>query len=188
MMKLNVGSVMTTRVKEIDLEWLATMNDDVDDVESMYGVLVARLARWALTWDISLDSIVPQYINDGSGDTLAIQVNSEKPRQWIWEVAQFAYWIKSDMPTWDDEDIYYAYIENQGWRWTNFDTLSDDARENLLGENMDDEEYGKYWLNEVGEGIPEHLEEYFDYEAYGAYLLSESQETEWNGKTFKYSE
>ena len=170
---------------EIDLEALVN-GDNVTNEASAHMALVIKVAQFALGAGVSFDDVEPKHIDDGSGEDLDVSGNDD----WILEVAQLAYFLKVSIDRRDDEDKYYAYINGNGWKWTDFDALKGEVEDNFHQEleNDDYEEFGKEYMSEYeSESIPDHLEKYFDFEEYGRDEAGEYNSYEWNGKTFLFN-
>ncbi len=170
---------------EIDLEALVK-GDNVTDEASAHTALVIKVAQFAISVGVSFDEVKPEHIDDGSGEDLEVSGDDD----WVLEVAQLAYLLKAGLDRWDDEDKYYAYINGNGWKWTDFDTLKSDVEDNFHEEVEDDdyEEFGRKQMAErESDPIADHLEKYFDFEQYGQDEADEYNSYEWNGKTFLFN-
>lgn len=173
--------------KEIDLDdvWI---HPDVVDEDSMHALLVNVIAVWALENGDTFDDITPLTVDDDEGQELEIDQASDQPHLWIREVVQLYMWLNCDKHYMPDGAIL-GYVDNQGWKWTNFDSDLQQAEDKYHQEfNGDYEDYAREWMSEVGEGLLDHLESYFDYSSYGEELVDGYSRVSWGHKEFLFSE
>lgn len=172
--------------KEIDLDdvWA---HADVIDEDSMHALLVNVIAVWALENGNRFDDITPLTVDDDEGQELEIHQETTNPHLWIREVVQLYLHLLSDKHYCEDEAIL-AYVDNQGWKWTDFDSDLEQAEDEYYSEfDGDYDEYAREYLSNNGEGIPEHMEKYFDYEEYGEALVDDFDRCEWGSREFLFS-
>lgn len=173
--------------KEIDLDdvWL---HPDVTDEDSMHALLVTNIAAWALKNGNTLDDITPLTVDDDGGQELEIYQEPSNPHLWIRDVVQLYMWLNCDKH-WIPDEALLGYIDNQGWRWTDFESDLQQAENEYHKEfDGDYEEFAREWMSEVGEALLDHLESYFDYSSYGETLVEGYSEVEWGYKKFLFSE
>src|SRR5574342_404620 len=105
---------------EIDLGdvWI---HPDVIDEDSMVGLLVHKIALWALENGNRFDDIVPLTVDDDDGQELEIHQEDDNPHLWIREVVQLYMWLDCDKH-WCPDEAILGYVDNQGWKWTDFDS------------------------------------------------------------------
>lgn len=173
--------------KEIALDdvWL---HSDVIDEDSMHALLVTNIAAWALENGNTFDDITPLTMEDEDGQELEIHQEGEYPHLWIREVVQLYMWLNCD-EHWAPDGAILGYVDNQGWKWTNFDSDLQQAENKYHQEfNGDYEDYAREWMSEVGEGLLDHLESHFDYSSYGEELVDGYSRVSWGYKEFLFSE
>lgn len=172
---------------EIDLGdvWI---HPDVIDEDSMVGLLVHKIALWALENGNRFDDIVPLTVDDDDGQELEIHQEDDNPHLWIREVVQLYMWLDCDKH-WCPDEAILGYVDNQGWKWTDFDSDLQNAEYEFHQEfDGDYEEYARKWMSETGEGLPDHLEYHFDYSSYGESLVDGYSRVSWGYKEFLFSE
>lgn len=189
-MFLTISGTVASEFK-VDLDKLANYVNDVVDVDTLHSAIVVDVARWALSEGISVSDTYPLYIYDAEiweGEPADKQIDAGPDSEtWMREVAELT-WFVYHAKTYLDRDQVFAWLNKQHWKYVNFDNLEDDIAENYSQEfNGDHEDFAKEWMsNYCDESIPDHLEEFFDYQAYGERLISEMIEYEWNGTTYLY--
>lgn len=172
---------------EIDLGdvWI---HPDVIDEDSMVGLLVHKIALWALENGNRFDDIVPLTVDDDDGQELEIHQEDDNPHLWIREVVQLYMWLDCDKH-WCPDEAILGYVDNQGWKWTDFDSDLQNAEYEFHQEfDGDYEEYARERMSETGEGLPDHLEYHFDYSSYGESLVDGYSRVSWGYKEFLFSE
>ena len=172
----------------VDLDDLIDNYDMVVDADTMHTALVVQVAQWALEQGVGFDDLYPQFIQDDNSNELWVHGDSQSNPDWIKEVAQFAWFIRQEKDSWVDDDLIYAWVEGEGWQYCDFDSLKDYEDYYSQEYDGDAEEFGRNWLHEVGEGLSDDLDRYFDYEAYGEDLLNSYQQYTWNGTTYLFHE
>ena len=156
--------------KEIDLDdvWI---HPDVVDEDSMQDLLVNVIAVWALENGDTFDDITPLTVDDDEGQELEIDQASDQPHLWIREVVQLYMWLNCDKHYMPDEALL-AYVDTQGWKWTDFDSDLQSAEDEYHSEFTGDyDEYAREYMSDCGDGIPEWAEPYFDYAEYGEVIV-----------------
>jgi hypothetical protein len=186
-MKLNVSSPNIDSDAEFDLDDLMDNMDMVDDEGTLHTALIIEIARWSLEHGQPFDDAYPTYVEDDNGHELWVHGDSQSNPDWIKEVAQFAWFIRQEKDSWVDDDLIFAYVNGEDWRYVDFDRLSD-WQDNYSQEYEGDaEEFARQWMSDVGdESLPDHLEPYFDYESYGEAMLNDYNQYEWNDRTFLF--
>lgn len=166
----------------------------VTDVESLHAVIVVTLAEWCIEKGVSLDDAFPLYLYDAEiwdNDT-SLRVDAGPDTDfnvWTKELAQLAWYIEGTDSNYVDKDQVFAFLSDNHWKYINFDSLEDEVNDNYHTELTDNdyEEFAReYMSNFTCESLPAHLEAYFDFEAYGADLVNDFSQLEWNGRTFLY--
>lgn len=173
--------------KEIDLDnvWI---HGDVIDEDSMHALLVNEIAAWALDNGNRFDDIIPLTVDDDDGQELEISQENANPHLWIREVVQLYMWLNCDKHYMPDEALL-GYIDNQGWKWMDFESDLQQAEDEYYTEfDGDYEDFAKEHMDSCGESIAEHLEYHFDYSSYGESLVEGYSEVEWGYKKFLFSE
>lgn len=170
--------------RKIDLSRLMELDVCLDE-DVLQTLIVIEVARWALELGTSFDGVYPMYIHDDND--IELDAGSSDNPDWIKEVAQFAWFVEQGSDSWVDSDQIFAVVDGVGWKWVDFDNLDDAVTDEYRSEfDGDYEEYAKEWMSEIDDGLPDHLEPYFDYEAYGEAMVQELNEYKWNGRTFLY--
>lgn len=170
---------------EINLDdvWIQS---DVIDEESLHGALVAKIATWALENGNTFDDITPMTVDDDDGQELEIHQDSGKPHLWILEVVQLYTWLNCDKHYMPDEALL-AYIDDRGWKWTDFDSDLQQAEDEYYTEfDGDYEEFAIEHMSACGESIDSHLERYFDFSSYGEDLVDGFNRYSWGHKEFLF--
>lgn len=173
--------------KEIDLGavWI---HGDVIDEDSMVGLLVHEIAVWALENGNRFDDIVPLTVDDDDGQELEIHQEPTNPHLWIREVVQLYMWLDCNKH-WIPDEAILAYVDNQGWKWTDFDSDLQSAEDEYHQEfDGDYEEFARDYLENSGDSLPEWAEPYFDFSEYGETLVEGYSECEWRYRKFLFSE
>lgn len=172
---------------EIDLDdvWI---HDDVIDEDSMHALLVTKIAVWALENGNTFDQITGLTVDDDDGQELEIHQETSNPHLWIREVVQLYMWLNCDKHYCEDEAIL-AYVDNQGWKWTDFDSDLQSAEDEYHSQfDGDYEDFAKEYMDGCGESIAEHLEYHFDYSSYGESLVDEFDRCSWGSKEFLFTQ
>lgn len=172
---------------EIDLGdvWI---HPDVIDEDSMVGLLVHRIALWAFENGNRFDDITPLTVDDDDGQELEIHKEDTNPHLWIREVAQLYMWLDCDKH-WIPDEATLGYVDNQGWKWTDFDSDLQRAEDEYHAEfDGDYEDFAKEWMSEMGESLDDHLERHFEYADYGEELVDGYSRVSWGYKEFLFSE
>ncbi len=186
-MLLHLASMEIDQDTVLDLNDLMDNNENVTDANSLYTMLVVEIARWSLENAASFDAAYGQYVEDDNGNELWIHGDSQSNPDWIKEVAQLVWYVNNELPSWHDSDVVFAYVEGSGWRYFDFDNMSEWKYHYSQEYDGDPEEFAINWMSDVGdESLPDHLEPYFDFEEYGKALLNNYYEYEWNDRTFLF--
>jgi hypothetical protein len=172
--------------KEIDLDdvWI---HSDVIDEDDMHAMLVNVIAVWALENGNTFDDITPMTVDDDDGQELEIHQDSNDPHKWIREVVQLYMWLNCDKHYCPDEAVL-GYIDNQGWKWFDFDDLQDIEDEYHSEFDGDYEDFAKEYMDGCGDALPEWAERYFDYAEYGEALVDDFEQVSWGHKEFLFTQ
>lgn len=175
--------------KEIDLDdvWI---HPDVIDEDSMHALLVVTIAVWALENEqYTFDQITPMTVDDDDGQELEIHQKQSDPHLWVREVVQLYMWLVIEKTHYAPDEAILAYVDNQGWKWIDFDTDLQEAEDKYHCEfNGDYEDYAKEFMDDCGESIAVHLEDHFDYSSYGEALVENYERVSWGRKEFLFDE
>lgn len=185
-MKIHVSSPNIDTDADFDLDDLMDNLDMVVDMETLHTALIIEIARWSLEHGAPFTDAYPTYVEDDNGNELWVHGDFTSNPEWIKEVAQFAWFIRQEKDSWVDDDLIYAYVNGEDWRYVDFDSLKDYEDNYSQEYDGDAEEFGRNWMYECGEGLPDNLEPYFDYERYGEDLLEGYNQYEWNGNTYLF--
>lgn len=182
---------------KLDLSDLIENGENVTDEDSLFTLLVAKVAQWCVGKGVSFMDTFPLHIIDDmtwneSADKLDAGPDTE-PQVWLKEIAQFAWFVEKGNQ-YLDRDQVFAYVNNVGWKWVDFDSLEEEVGERFFKEltsdrwgSIDYHEFAKEYMSDFEvESVPEHLEKYFDYDAFGRDTVDEFESHEWNNKTFLY--
>lgn len=183
-MHVNVDIVDKYSNEDIDISELFAL-DHVTDSDELATALKLAVAKVAIDYNVGFDKIDPDYIEgDDSSDGLSIIATPGIA--WVEEVAKFAWHVLNDPD--NDEGVYFAYVSNEHWNQFDFDDMSD-IDDNFQREfDGDYADYAREWMSEMGESLPDHLENHFDYEAYGESLLDGENVIEWGYCKYIFSE
>lgn len=85
-----------------------------------------------------------------------------------------------------DVDHLMAVIEHEGWEWFDFDSRDWADRIHIIVDEGDYEQFAKEEMDICDDSIPNHLEDFFDYQSYGEHLAIRSDYTEqvFNGRSY----
>ncbi|WAB09319.1 ArdA-like antirestriction protein [Streptomyces phage Stella] len=173
--------------KEIDLGdvWA---HADVIDEDSMHAMLVNVIAVWALENGNRFDDITPMTVDDDDGQELEIHQEDTNRHLWIREVVQLFMHLLSGQHYCDDEAIL-AYVDDQGWKWTDFESDLESAEDGYHGEfDGDYDEFAREYMSDMGESLDDHLESHFDYESYGESLVDGYDRCSWGSREFLFNQ
>lgn len=189
-MLIKIDSLGDSSEAEIDVDEILE-EFDISDVESLYSAIVWRVAHhtmkagcepedaWANTFEHEGHELDPHHYT-GSLD--------------VWkEIAQLCMWLHSGGWNGVEQQEYdylpiFASIQGQHWKFFSFDDIEGE-KENYSQEfDGDYDEFGREWMSELGEGLPDNLEYYFDYEAYGRDIIEGYTQYEYENVTYLFHE
>lgn len=171
------GETETFDLDDLTLEWSVT---DADTLSSLITMVVAR---YAVKSEVAFDSVWAGVLTDDMDNELDMGPG-DRPEVWS-ELAKLYIHLETER---HDGDMILACISNVGWKWFDFDNF-DDAREGYVGEfDGDHEAFALNRMENYGESIPDHMEPYFDFEAYGKDIVKSYSEVEWNGTTYLFDQ
>lgn len=167
-------------VLEIDLK-AAWMDPYVAGESDMFEVLFWNLGWWTYSNGETPKSAFDAEISLPGGDD-SVSVNVDDDFDWLREVCKL---YSESMEECIPDGALLGYIENQGWKWVNFDNIgaSDDYESEYDGDAGD---FAREHMEEYGEDLPEHLKYHFDYDSYGEALLDEYDEIEFDGQSYLF--
>lgn len=182
-MILNVDIKGTWDNEDICLDDLWEL-DYVTDADDLRTALVIHIAGIAIERSVEFSAVTPDYVEDGDGNELTISEDGD----WITEVANFATAVL-ERDAWQEEGMFFAYVDNSGWRFFDFDRMSD-VVDNFSQEFEGDyEEFARDWMDNMGESLLAQHETHFDYESYGEQIIEDNyQVVEWGSATYLFNE
>jgi hypothetical protein len=149
--------------------------------ETLSSAIMLKISAWSVAWSNTIASVDPgDLLIDGVD--IAISTNGD----WIVELAQLFTYL-NDLPRYQEPDVYLAYLNGNGWGWSDFDNI-DDWTDEFYSEYPDDlDDYGRERMSESEFALPDHLEAYFDYAQYAEDSLDELNKYKWNGTEYLFS-
>lgn len=158
---------------------------DGSDEESFFEVLVCEVAKFAIEQNVSFGAVVG-FTFDDSGDEMEI-TQTQDSAAWIHEVAQLVAFIKSNKHYCSDGAIF-ARVNDLGWNYVDFSSDLQDMEDEYYQEfDGDYADFAREWMENVGEGLQEQHESYFDYEAYGESMVDDYDRCSWADQEYLYS-
>lgn len=168
---------------EIDLDGLIA-SEHATDADTLHTLIIIEVAMWALNLGCSFDDVYPMCVADDNGKEL--DAGPTNNPNWTKEVAQLA-WFVEQGPRFVDSDQVFAIVNATDWRYVDFDNLQSFVEDDYCQEfDGDYEDFGRERVSDLCEDVPEHLEQYFDYEKYGRDAVNDYNKYEWNDRTFLY--
>lgn len=166
----------------LDLDDLYDESDGTE--EDIRTLIILNVAQFAIDRNLKFDQVTPMTIDIDSNE---LDIDSMGDG-WMSEVARLLVHVKSSrhcMPT----EALLARIADIRWQCFDFDTDLENLCENLYSQELEGsaEDFGKQYMEETDQGIPEHLEAYFDYEAYGQALIDDYDTADWGYATYLFS-
>lgn len=150
--------------------------------ETLSSAIMVKVATWAVAWGVRVDDIEPGNLVLDSDE---IEIGGRG--DWKVEIAQLFQYFENELNSYQEPDVYLAYLSGQEWRYVDFDNI-DDWTDDFQEEYPDDlEDWGRDRMADMGESLPDHLDVYFDYEKYAEDQLEGYNEYEWNGVKYLFS-
>lgn len=162
---------------------LADLVEVCGSVGELTSRLTAAIGGKLIEWGIEFKTLMPDSVSDGRDE---MGISDDGDYDWISDAAKLAWYVEHELSSWHEPHALFAKIRGEGWKWTNFDELNSWEDEYSQEYDGDAEEFGKNWLYETDGDLPDHLQPYFDYEAYGESLLEGYDQQEWGGMTYLF--
>lgn len=163
---------------DIDLEELYAASWILDEDDLKVAIVASIGGLLADNPDVS--GYMLEYIEDSDDNGLTISSDGD-----LTEVAQFAWHVLSNTYSSGEWGKYFAYVDNQGWRWFDFDRMDkiDDNYHSTM-EYGDEEE----WAKEHSEDPPMEWQNHIDWESKAEEMLEGYSVTEWGGEKYVFCE
>lgn len=177
-MILNISLDGLWASEDIDLEELYKA-DWVLDEDDLKAAIVADIGG-LLADNPDAIGYTLEYIEDSDGNELTISSSGD-----LTEVAQFAWHVLGNAYSSDEWGKYFAYVNNKGWTWFDFDRMDkvDDNFHSIL-------EYGDQegWAKEHSEDPPTEWQNHIDWESKAEEMLEGYSVMEWSGEMYVFCE